>query len=58
MRQQLGDVTGTTTGPAARLPALLPAVPGRCTWAIAGDDGVHARARHEGTIEVGLPRVG
>ena len=51
-------MTFATTGPAARLPALLPAVPGRCTWAIAVDDGVHARARHDGIIEVGLPLVG
>ena len=48
----------STSGAAAGLPALLPAAPGRYTWAVAVDDGVHARARREGVVEVGLPLVG
>ena len=45
---------GTEEGSA---PAVLPAGPGRYTWAVLVDDGYHAPDRREGVVDVGLPLV-
>ncbi|MCW2613419.1 MAG: repeat protein, partial [Frankiales bacterium] len=51
----LRPLPGTEAGDG--LPALVPALPGRYTWAIAVDDGVHPPVRREQPLDVGLPFV-
>ena len=44
-------------GTAEGAPGLVPAAPGRYTWAIRVDNGFHAAQRREDTVEVALPVV-
>ena len=49
--------SGLRAPPGTDLPAVLPALPGRYTWAIRVDDGHHPADRREEPFEVSLPVV-
>ncbi len=51
----LRPAPGTEAGAAGA--ALVPAAPGRYTWAVRVDDGYHPADRREDVVEVGLPFV-